>query len=60
MKTEFMCVIPQGYTIALGPHNVLVGAHPEKPVIYFDETMRRWCEVPLVGEQENPDARKTD
>lgn len=34
---KFVAVIPQGYTIVLGPHNVLIGTHPEKPVIYLDE-----------------------
>lgn len=57
MKTEFMCVIPQGYTIALGPRNVLIGTHPEKPVIYLDEKTMQWRVLEVHVSEVAKDAR---
>jgi len=42
MKTEFIAVIPEGYFVALGPRNTLVATHPEKPVLYLDESKMQW------------------
>ena len=39
---KFMCVIPQGYTVVLGPRNALVATHPEKPILYLDESTMQW------------------
>ena len=42
METTFFTVIPQGYFVALAPRNVLVATHPEKPVLYLDESTMQW------------------
>lgn len=39
---EFIAVIPAGYFVALAPRNVLVATHPEKPVLYLDESTMQW------------------
>lgn len=41
-ELKFIADTPPGYTWVLGPHNTLVAVHPEKPVLYFDESMLMW------------------
>lgn len=41
-ELKFIDDTPPGYTWVLGPHNTLVAVHPEKPVLYLDESTMQW------------------
>ena len=54
---KFIAVIPDGYTIVLGPGNTLVATHPEKPVLYLDESTMQWRVLEVHISEVAKDAR---
>ncbi len=40
--TNLIPRLPDGFKFILAPGNVIVAAHPEKPVLYLDESTMQW------------------
>lgn len=57
MESQFMCVIPEGYTVSLAPNNVLIATHPEKPILYLDEKKMEFVVLEVHISEVAKDAR---
>jgi len=56
-STNLIPRLPDGFKFILAPGNVLVATHPEKPVLYLDESTMQWRVLEVHISEVAKDAR---